>query len=129
MWQWVARGNIQQISYIPQTEQHSPFGLMLLHLGNVTIMCVCVLVETLVLWLCCRHTSDSSCRLLTIGGLFTQRQQFPIPPHSRDIHPSPFPLLPPLFLTFSILALSPPVVRFSVAAIVWRSRQNQQERL
>ena len=42
MWQWVARGNIQQISYIPQTEQHSPFGLMLLCLGNVTIMCVCV---------------------------------------------------------------------------------------
>ena len=31
-----ARGNIQQISYIPQTEQHSPFGPMLLHLGNVT---------------------------------------------------------------------------------------------
>ena len=29
---------------IPQTEQHSPFGLMLLHLGNVTIMCVCVRV-------------------------------------------------------------------------------------
>ena len=42
MWQWVARGNIQQISYIPQTEQHSPFGLMLLHLGNVTIMYVYV---------------------------------------------------------------------------------------
>ena len=30
MWHWVARGNIQQISYIPQMEQHSPFGLMLL---------------------------------------------------------------------------------------------------
>ena len=44
MWQWVARGNIQQISYIPQTEQHSPFGLMLLRLGNVTIVCVCVCV-------------------------------------------------------------------------------------
>ena len=44
MWQWVARGNIQQISYIPQTEQHSPFGLMLLRLGNVTTMCVCVCV-------------------------------------------------------------------------------------
>ena len=42
MWHWVARGNIQQISYIPQAEQHSPFGLMLLRLGNVTIMCVCV---------------------------------------------------------------------------------------
>ena len=39
MWQWVPRGNIQQNGYIPQTEQHSPFGLMLLHLGNVTIIC------------------------------------------------------------------------------------------
>ena len=36
MWQWVARGNIQQISYIPQTEQHLPLGLMVLHLGNAT---------------------------------------------------------------------------------------------
>ena len=44
MGQWVARGNIQQISYIPQTEQHSPFGLMLLRLGNVTTMCVCIYV-------------------------------------------------------------------------------------
>ena len=35
MWHWVARGNTQQISYIPQTEQHLPFVLMLLHLGNV----------------------------------------------------------------------------------------------
>ena len=35
---WVARGNIQQNSYIPQTEQHSPFGVMLLRLGNVTIV-------------------------------------------------------------------------------------------
>ena len=42
MWQWVARGNIQQISYIPQTEQHSPFGLMLLRLGNVTVICMYV---------------------------------------------------------------------------------------
>ena len=38
MWHLVARGNIQQISYIPKTEQHSPFGLMLLRLGNVTII-------------------------------------------------------------------------------------------
>ena len=38
MWHWVARGNIQQISYIPQTEQNSPLGLMLLRLGNVTII-------------------------------------------------------------------------------------------
>ena len=30
MFQSVARGNIQQISYIPGTEQYSPFGLMLL---------------------------------------------------------------------------------------------------
>ena len=44
MWQLVARGNIQQISYIPQTEQHSPFGLMLFHLGNVTIICMYVRV-------------------------------------------------------------------------------------
>ena len=28
----VAGGNIQQISYIPQIEQHSPFRLMLLRL-------------------------------------------------------------------------------------------------
>ena len=42
MWQWVARGTIQQISYIPQTEQHSPFGLMLLRLGNATIICMYV---------------------------------------------------------------------------------------
>ena len=41
---FVTRGNIQQINYIPQIEQHSPFGLMLLCLGNVTIMCVCVCV-------------------------------------------------------------------------------------
>ena len=30
-----------RFTYIPQIEQHSPFGLMLLHLclGNVTIIC------------------------------------------------------------------------------------------
>ena len=28
----------------PQTEQHSPFRLMLLRLGNVTIVCVCARV-------------------------------------------------------------------------------------
>ena len=38
MWQWVARGNIQQISYIPQTKHHSSFGLMLLCLGKVTVL-------------------------------------------------------------------------------------------
>ena len=39
MRQWITRGNNQQISHIPQTEQHAPFGHMLLHLrlGNVTI--------------------------------------------------------------------------------------------
>ena len=37
VWRWVARGNIQQFSYISHTEQHSPFGLMLLRLRNVTI--------------------------------------------------------------------------------------------
>ena len=42
MWQWVARGNIQQISYILQTEQHEPEGRMLLCLGNVPTMCVYV---------------------------------------------------------------------------------------
>ena len=44
----VARGVIQQKSlhspnsYIPQTKQHSPFELTLLHLRNVTIVCRCV---------------------------------------------------------------------------------------
>ena len=28
--------NVQQISYIPKTEQHSPFGLMLLRLVSIT---------------------------------------------------------------------------------------------
>ena len=32
----VARGNIQQVSYILQTEQHTPFELMLFRLGNIT---------------------------------------------------------------------------------------------
>ena len=65
MWHWVARGNIQQISYIPQTEQHSPFGLMLLHLWNVTIMCVyvcrCMYVE-------CMYVSmyDDLCTLMHV---------------------------------------------------------------
>ena len=34
----VLYGNIQQNSYIPQTEQYLPFGLMLPCLGNVTII-------------------------------------------------------------------------------------------
>ena len=53
--QWVARGNIQQISYIPipLMEQHLSFRLMLLHLGNVTIMCVhvCMYVCMYVCWM------------------------------------------------------------------------------
>ena len=40
MWQQVARGNIQHISYIPQAEQHLPFRLMLLLLRNLTIIIV-----------------------------------------------------------------------------------------
>ena len=40
VWYWVARGNIQQISYIPQTKQHSPFGLMLLRLGNIQLLTI-----------------------------------------------------------------------------------------
>ena len=55
-WHLVTRGNIQQISYIPLTEQHLPFGLMLLRLGNVTIMCVCVCVHECV----CVHLMDTS---------------------------------------------------------------------
>ena len=48
MWHLVTRGNIQQISYISQTEQHSTFGLILLCLGNVTIMCVHVCALSLI---------------------------------------------------------------------------------
>ena len=61
MWQWVARGTIQQISYIPQTEQHSPFGLMLLRLGNVTIICVCVHVCACVCVYMCVHACVCVC--------------------------------------------------------------------
>ena len=39
----IARGNIQQISCVCQTEQHSHFGLMVFHLGNVT-MYVCTYI-------------------------------------------------------------------------------------
>ena len=35
MWHQVARGNIQQISCISQTEQHSHFRLILICLGKV----------------------------------------------------------------------------------------------
>ena len=61
MWHWVARGNIQQISYIPQAEQHSPFGLMLLRLGNVTIMCVCVCACVRVCMCACVHVCVRVC--------------------------------------------------------------------
>ena len=44
------RGNIQQMSYIPQTEQHEPFGRLLFRLGNVTIMCMCVWEVSNVPW-------------------------------------------------------------------------------
>ena len=52
MWQWVARGNIQQISYIPKTEQHSPFGLMECHYYVCLCVCVCVHVCVYVLCVC-----------------------------------------------------------------------------
>ena len=52
MWQWVARDNIQQISYIPQTEQPSPFGLMLLRLGNVTTICMYVYMMYECMYVC-----------------------------------------------------------------------------
>ena len=63
MWYWVARGNIQQISYIPQTEQHSPFGLMLLCLGNVTTMCmtVCACACVCVCMCVCVHACVCVC--------------------------------------------------------------------
>ena len=43
MWQWVASGNIQQISCILQTEQHSPFRVkdILFCLGNV-LLAICI---------------------------------------------------------------------------------------
>ena len=37
--------NIQLMSDIPQTEQHLPFGLLLLCLGNVTIICIHTYLE------------------------------------------------------------------------------------
>ena len=39
VWMWVARGNIQQISYIPRTKQHLFFGLTLLQLGECNYIC------------------------------------------------------------------------------------------
>ena len=40
-WQQVARGNIQQIGYIPQTKQHDTIlGFMLLYLGKLPLCTV-----------------------------------------------------------------------------------------
>ena len=47
MWHLVTRGNIQQISYIPQTEQHLPIGLMPAPSGECNYyVCVCACVLT-----------------------------------------------------------------------------------
>ena len=56
MWHLVTRGNIQQISYIPQTVQDSPFGLMLLRVGNVTIICIAIEVIPTVYSSRCRYS-------------------------------------------------------------------------
>ena len=39
MWQRVAKGNIQQIGYIPQMEQYSPFWLMLFFFVLFLLFC------------------------------------------------------------------------------------------
>ena len=62
MWQWVARINIQQISYILQTNMHSPFGLMLLCLGNVSIIYSTVCTSS---FFALSAASASSCREMT----------------------------------------------------------------
>ena len=65
----VAWGNIQQISYIPQMEQHSPFGLMLLCLENVTIMCMRIIHY---IYLCTHtHTYTLSYTQMYSGGIYT----------------------------------------------------------
>ena len=53
MWQQVARGNIQQTSYmyISQTGQHSPFKLMLL-MGRVKTVCNLEVHVSLITWNC-----------------------------------------------------------------------------
>ena len=67
MWQWVARGNIQQIRCIPQTdrsvslEQHEPEGQMLFHLGNVTIVCfACTSMFMIICTIACTANSYPS---------------------------------------------------------------------
>ena len=59
MWHWVGRGN-----KIPQTEQHLPFGLMLLRLGNVTTMCVCMCVCMCVYAFVCVRERGDVCSLV-----------------------------------------------------------------
>ena len=57
-------GNIQQISYIPQTKHHLPFGLMLLHLGNVTIIC------NLREYIAVIHSPDETAWVIPLGYAF-----------------------------------------------------------
>ena len=42
MWHWVARGNIQQISYILQTEQHRAHAVLLQECNVFLRMGACV---------------------------------------------------------------------------------------
>ena len=60
MWQWFARGNIQQISYIPLMKQYLPFGLILLHLGNITTKQSTEMVETF-------HTCPDILKYMTVA--------------------------------------------------------------
>ena len=53
----VVVSNIQQISYIPQIEQHSPFRLILLHLG----MYICMPVYLSVCLSVCLHVCMYVC--------------------------------------------------------------------
>ena len=59
-WMWVARGNSQQISYILS------FGLMLLRLGNVTIICMYICMYV------CIHLSCSFSTCLSINQSINQ---------------------------------------------------------
>ena len=70
MWHLVVKGNIQQISYIPQTEQHSPFGLVLLRLGNVTIVCVCVCVRVCACIRACMRACVHACVCVALVHLY-----------------------------------------------------------
>ena len=48
MWQWVAMGNIQQRSYIPQVEQHSFFmqGSLSSEYVTITYKCICMAYQS-----------------------------------------------------------------------------------